>query len=56
VDVQCHGCFACLNYCPEEPIQVESKWYLKSYAEQNGRYHHPDVPAREIAAQKQPAA
>jgi NAD-dependent dihydropyrimidine dehydrogenase PreA subunit len=29
--VQCHGCFACLNFCPELSIQVKSKWYLKSY-------------------------
>jgi NAD-dependent dihydropyrimidine dehydrogenase PreA subunit len=53
---KCHGCFACLNYCPEEAIQVESKWYLKSYTEQNGRYHHPAISARDIAAQKQGAA
>jgi NAD-dependent dihydropyrimidine dehydrogenase PreA subunit len=50
--VKCHGCFACLNYCPEESIQVESKWYLKSYTEQNGRYHHPGVTAKDIAGQK----
>jgi ferredoxin len=51
-DVQCHGCFACLNYCPEEAIQVKSKWYLRSYTVQNGRYHHPAITARDIAAQK----
>lgn len=50
--VKCHGCFACLNYCPEESIQVRSKWYLKSYTDQNGRYHHPQIRARDIAAQK----
>ena len=50
--VRCHGCFACLNYCPLESIQVKSKPYLKSYTPQNGRYHHPDVTAKEIAAQK----
>jgi NAD-dependent dihydropyrimidine dehydrogenase PreA subunit/flavodoxin len=51
-EVQCHGCFACLNYCPEESIQVESRWYLKSHTAQNGRYHHPAVTAKEIARQK----
>jgi NAD-dependent dihydropyrimidine dehydrogenase PreA subunit len=51
-DVQCHGCFACLNYCPEEAIQVKSKWYLRSYTAQNGRYHHPAITAGDIAAQK----
>jgi NAD-dependent dihydropyrimidine dehydrogenase PreA subunit len=54
--VGCHGCFACLSYCPELSIQVRSKWYLRSYTEQNGRYHHPEVTAREIAAQKTMAA
>jgi NAD-dependent dihydropyrimidine dehydrogenase PreA subunit len=54
--VRCHGCFACLNYCPEESIQVRSKWYLRSYTEQNGRYHHPEVTAKEIAAQKKMVA
>jgi NAD-dependent dihydropyrimidine dehydrogenase PreA subunit len=50
--VRCHGCFACLSFCPKESIQVKSKWYLKSYTEQNGRYHHPEIAAKEIAAQK----
>lgn len=50
--VQCHGCFACLNYCPEESIQVRSKWYLKSYTDQNGRYHHSEIRAKDIAGQK----
>ena len=51
-EVQCHGCFACLNFCPEKSIQVESKWYLKSHTEQNGRYHHPQIKAVDIARQK----
>jgi NAD-dependent dihydropyrimidine dehydrogenase PreA subunit len=50
--VRCHGCFACLNYCPEESIQVKSSWYLKSYTNQNGRYHHPEIAANDIARQK----
>jgi NAD-dependent dihydropyrimidine dehydrogenase PreA subunit/flavodoxin len=49
---KCHGCFACLNYCPLESIQVESSWYLKSYTAQNGRYHHPEIKAQAIAGQK----
>jgi NAD-dependent dihydropyrimidine dehydrogenase PreA subunit len=50
--INCHGCFACLNFCPEESIQVESNWYLKSYTDQNGRYHHPQIRAKDIAKQK----
>ena len=49
---KCHGCFACLNYCPQKSIQVESSWYLKSYTVQNGRYHHPEITAKAIAGQK----
>lgn len=50
--VKCHGCFACLSFCPEESIQVRSKWYLKSYTDVNGRYHHPQITAKDIARQK----
>ena len=50
--IKCLGCFACLNFCPLESIQVKSKFYLKSYTSQNGRYHHQDIKAKEIAAQK----
>jgi Pyruvate/2-oxoacid:ferredoxin oxidoreductase delta subunit len=51
-EVPCLGCFACLNYCPEESIQVESKWYLRSHTTTNGRYHHPAITASDIAEQK----
>jgi formate hydrogenlyase subunit 6/NADH:ubiquinone oxidoreductase subunit I len=51
-EVKCFGCFACLNYCPEQSIQVASTWYLKSRTTENGRYHHPQVTANDIAAQK----
>ncbi len=50
--VECHGCFACLNFCPEEAVQVASRWYLRSHTETNGRYHHPQITAGDIAAQK----
>jgi Pyruvate/2-oxoacid:ferredoxin oxidoreductase delta subunit len=50
--VKCHGCFACFNFCPEQSVQIKSKWYLKSYTDQNGRYHHPQIAAKDIAAQR----
>jgi ferredoxin len=50
--VKCFGCFACLNYCPEHAVQIKSSWYLKSYTPQNGRYHHPQITAADIAGQK----
>jgi len=51
-NAECFGCFACLNYCPEQSIQVASTWYLKSRTAENGRYHHPQVTAKDIAGQK----
>jgi Pyruvate/2-oxoacid:ferredoxin oxidoreductase delta subunit len=49
---ECFGCLACLNYCPEMSVQVESTWYLKSWTAQNRRYHHPGISAKDIAGQK----
>jgi Pyruvate/2-oxoacid:ferredoxin oxidoreductase delta subunit len=49
---ECFGCFACLNYCPETSVQIKSTWYLKSWTPENGRYHHPEISAQDIAAQK----
>jgi ferredoxin len=48
----CFGCFACLNYCPETSVQIQSTWYLTSWTARNGRYHHPEITARDIAQQK----
>lgn len=52
--VKCHGCFACLNYCPEQSVQIRSTWYLESCTTRNGRYHHPEIAAMDIAQQKHP--
>ncbi|MCX6653642.1 MAG: EFR1 family ferrodoxin [Candidatus Bathyarchaeota archaeon] len=51
-DVKCYGCLGCFNFCPVESIQIKSKWYLKSYTEKNGRYHHPSITAYDVAGQK----
>jgi NAD-dependent dihydropyrimidine dehydrogenase PreA subunit/flavodoxin len=51
-EAECFGCLACLNYCPEMSIQVESTWYLKSWTPKNGRYHHPKISPKDIAGQK----
>ena len=50
--VECFGCLACLNYCPETSVQVESTWYLQSWTAENGRYHHPEITVQDIARQK----
>ncbi len=48
----CHMCFACLNYCPRQSVQVKSISGVKSFSETNGRYLHPYADSREIAEQK----
>jgi ferredoxin len=47
-DVTCRFCFACFNYCPRQSILI-GQWYTAK----EGRYHHPDVSAQDIAAQKE---
>jgi ferredoxin len=48
----CYLCYACINYCPVQAIQIKSKKYMKMYTEKNGRYHHPEATANDISAQK----
>lgn len=43
---RCESCLACINYCPARAIQ-----YGKRTA-RRGRYHHPQVSAADLAAQK----
>lgn len=45
-------CHACLNYCPEQAVQIKSNRFLKSCTEENGRYFHPYATADDIAGQK----
>lgn len=51
-DAQCYFCNACLNYCPEQAVQIKSARFLRSYTKENGRYHHPEATADDIAGQK----
>lgn len=46
-DIDCFYCYACFNFCLQQAILVG-----KQYTEKKGRFHHPDVTAEEIAAQK----
>jgi MinD superfamily P-loop ATPase len=43
---QCHYCYACFNFCPQQAILV------KGYEYKTGRYKHPNVSAADIAGQK----
>jgi ferredoxin len=45
-DINCFHCYACFNFCPEQAILV------KNYKDKNGRFHHPDINADDIASQK----
>jgi len=51
-NVDCYMCYACLNFCPTEAIQIYSKIYMKSYTPERGRYPHPYATADDIAGQK----
>lgn len=51
-DVLCYMCYACVNYCPQESVQVGDIPGVKSYTQENGRYPHPYAKANDIAAQK----
>jgi ferredoxin len=44
--VKCFYCYACINYCPKESVQI------KSWTEKNGRYSHPYATENDIAGQK----
>lgn len=48
----CYMCYACLNYCPMESVQINSKWFMKSYTATQGRYSHPYASAFDIERQK----
>jgi ferredoxin len=43
----CEQCFACIHFCPVAAIQIRGK-----NTRARGRYHHPDVTAEDVAAQK----
>ena len=51
-NVKSYLCYACLNYCPVQAVQIKTKIYMKSYTE-NERYSHPYATANDIAEQKQ---
>ncbi len=50
--VFCHMCFACLNYCPRQSVQISDIPAVPSYTVENGRYPHPYATVKDIAGQK----
>lgn len=51
-NVECFLCNACLNYCPNQAIQIKSSRFFKMHTKDNGRYSHPYATADDIARQK----
>ena len=51
-NVECYNCYACLNFCPKEAIQIYSKIWMKSYTPERGRYPHPYATVKDISMQK----
>lgn len=50
--VRCFSCYACINFCPLQSVQMRSGRLFKFYTDKNGRYHHPDATVNDIARQK----
>ncbi len=51
-NVLCYMCFACLNYCPKQSVQIKNIPGVKSYTAENGRYPHPYATPNDIENQK----
>ena len=51
-DIDCYYCYTCLNYCPNQSIQIYSKFYMKSYTKERGRYTHPYARVKDMVNQK----
>jgi len=51
-NIDCYNCYACLNFCPEEAIQIYSKIWMKSYTTKNKRYPHPFASIKDIGGEK----
>jgi len=51
-DVICYMCYACVNYCPKQSVQISDIKAMKSFTTKNGRYSHPYATVKEISMQK----
>jgi ferredoxin len=50
--VKCLGCLACINYCPQQAIQIRSRFPVQSSTPITARYHHPAITYKDIAGQR----
>ncbi len=51
-DVDCYFCYSCLNFCPNQSIQIHSQIYMKSFTTEKGRYPHPYALVSDMVNQK----
>jgi ferredoxin len=51
-NVLCYMCFACLNYCPKQSVQIKNIPGVKSHTTKNRRYPHPYATPKDIEKQK----
>ena len=52
-EIKCYACYACINFCPRQAIQIESRIpFVESCTDVNGRYHHKSVTYKDIAEQR----
>jgi len=51
-EIGCYFCYTCLNYCPTQAIQIYSKFYMKSFTEEKGRYPHPYARVKDMVNQR----
>jgi ferredoxin len=48
----CYMCFACINFCPNEAVQIRDIPGVKSSSRENGRYPHPYATVGDMQRQK----
>lgn len=48
----CYMCYACINYCPQKAIEIDSIPGVASYTLENDRYSHPYANIKDICKQK----
>lgn len=51
-DVFCYMCYACVNFCPHQAVQINDIPIVKSYTKENERYSCPYATPKDIEKQK----
>ncbi len=52
-EILCHMCYACLNFCPKQAVQIKGiRGVVRSFTPINERYSHPYATVKDIVEQK----